>query len=73
MTKYLKSKQHQQIIEFFDPDIRLPRNEKNDVFKLESTRRGTQPPSDSKTLSKWCLCTLGHYLQPIYYRKKKKD
>lgn len=53
MTKYLKSKQHQQIIEFFDPDIRLPRNEKKDVFKLQSVRGGgTQPPSDSKPLSK---------------------
>ena len=52
MTKYLKSKQHQQIIEFFDPDICLPRNKKKNVSKLESVRGGTQPMSDSDLLFK---------------------
>jgi len=49
MTKYLKSKHHQQITEFFDPDICLPRSEKKSVSKLASVRGATEP------MSRWLL------------------
>lgn len=62
MTKYLKSKQQQQIIAFFDPDIYLPQNKKKNFSTLESVRGGTQPVSDSTFFSKWSLYALGHYL-----------